>query len=111
MHQTARQCFYLLLFVLLCMTVSPAVAAETIGEINRATCTINKIDGPVVETTCKPFVVGEDITITDAAGREIFVYEMPLPCSAVIAYQCVSKENCATIVSIELLEKIAVVPE
>jgi hypothetical protein len=93
------------------MHVLPAAATEVIGEINRATCTIIKIDGPVVETSCKPFVLGEDITITDAAGREIFVYEIPLPCSAVISYQCLSKKDCATIVTIELLQKIAVVPE
>lgn len=111
MHQVTRQCLTLLLFVLLCMNVQTAVAAEAIGEINTATCTINKIEGPVIETSCKPFLVGEDITITDAAGREIFIYEIPLPCSAVIAYQCISKQNCATIVSIELLEQIAVVPE
>lgn len=111
MHQFTRQCFYLLLFVLLFMNVSSALAAETIGEIYKVTCTINKIDGPVVETSCKPFVLGEDITITDAVGREIFIYEIPLPSSAEIAYQCISKENCATIVSIELLQKIAVVPE
>ncbi len=99
-----------------CLTISFCAiqfcfSEESVGTTYEQTCTITKIEGQVITTSCKKFTAGEEIKITDFTDRPILIYELPLPCLAEIEYTCVSKKNCASIISITILQRIKVVPE
>lgn len=99
-----------ILFCLAC-TALPCISNESVGSDYEQTCTITKIEGAVVTTSCKIFEVSENMTVQDITGRRIRIYELPLPCSAKIEYSCISKKNCASITSITVLQAIKVLPE
>ncbi len=105
--------FFISLFccVLVSFMAVPCFSEESIGSTNEQTCTITKIEGQVITTSCKIFTAGEQMKIADLTGRPILIYELPLPCLAKIEYTCVSKKNCASIISITVLQRIKVVPE
>jgi hypothetical protein len=98
------------LIVSLC-AIQISFSEESVGSTYEETCTITKIEGQVITTSCKDFTTGEEMKIVDFTGRPLFIYELPLPCLTEIKYTCISKKNCASIISITVLHKIKVVPE
>lgn len=102
--------FFCSLIVSLC-AIQFCAAQEPVGLIYEETCTITKIEGPVITTSCKDFTAGEEMKITDFTGRPILIYDLPLPCLTEIKYTCVSEKNCNSIISITVLHRIKVVPE
>ncbi len=86
-------------------------AADIVGSIREERCTIQSIEGPLVKTSCRMFTLGEEVKISDATGRLIQISEIPLPSDALIIYQCISKENCASIKTIKLDIKMKVTPK
>ncbi|MDA3791962.1 MAG: hypothetical protein PF503_26125 [Desulfobacula sp.] len=103
---------YLLNFFIFSLSaIQLCFSGESDGQIYEQTCTITKIEGPVITTSCKDFTAGEEMKIKDFTGRPILIYELPLPCLTEIEYTCFSEKNCASIISITLLQRIKVVPE
>ena len=99
-------------FLILSLWVVDLSSAEdVIGSVHEKKCTIKEIDGPIIKTSCKVFSFGEEVKITDITGRSILIYEIPLPCEARLIYQCLSKVNCASIKSIEVLQRIQDIPK
>ena len=99
-------------FILTAWIIQTASAAnEVIGSVHEERCTLTRIDGPIVKTSNKVFTLGEEIKIADITGRSIPIYQIPLPCEARVVYQCISKENCSSIKSIEVLQKIMDIPK
>ncbi len=88
-----------------------SVSKQAVASDYKITCDITKINGPIVSTSCKSFTLGEKIEITDISGRDLLFNELPIPCSAEIKYTCVSNENCSSITSIMVLQKIKTIPE
>jgi hypothetical protein len=84
---------------------------DAVGSVHEKKCTIKEIDGPIIKTSCKVFSFGEEVKITDITGRSILIYEIPLPCEARVVYQCLSKTDCTSIKSIEVLQKIKDIPK
>jgi hypothetical protein len=99
-------------FILTAWIIQSASAANNvIGSVHEERCTLTRIDGPVVKTSNKVFTLGEEIRITDITGRSILIYQIPLPCEARLVYQCISNEECSSIKSIEVLQKIKDIPK
>ncbi len=84
---------------------------ELIGSINEKTCTISSVSIPFVNTDCKQFVLSEQVKITDTKGKQLHLFEIPLPSIASIEYDCPTAETCHSIVSIKVLEVVKDVPE
>lgn len=103
---------YLFCFITLTVWfIQSSYADIVIGSIHEERCTIKSIEGPIVQTSCKIFTFGEEVKITDISGRSIPISEIPLPSDASIVYQCISKENCASIKTIIIQKKIKVIPK
>ena len=105
---------YIVLIVGVWLTFSPlssASAAESFHSDIKKTCTITRIEGPLVETTCQSLFFGEEVIIRDMDGVSILPNQIPLPCPAEIEISCSDETNCTSIVSIVILKKIKILPE
>ena len=88
-----------------------AETADLTSRVDKLKCTITRIDGPLVETSCKDFYFGEETKINDLTGQQILPFQVPLPCQAEIEVLCSPETKCTSISSILILQRIKVMPK
>ena len=87
------------------------IAAESTLKVNKFKCTITRIDGPLIETSCKNFYFSEQTKIMDLTGQTLLPYQIPLPCPADLEVECPAQGNCSSAISIIILRRIKILPE
>ena len=83
----------------------------SLADNQESVCTLLKIEGPSISTSCKQFIFAEEVIITDSSGRPLMISEVPLPSDADIEYLCESKKDCNRIIQIRLHRRIKALPE